>query len=242
MRRYTIHTLSVLLCTALLAACGGSSSSSSSSHSESTGGSALSAVEGKTTTGSAKKSSGEKKTVRTSASTRSRPATHTRSHTGSGSSAVGNAGAGKPKLHATVYDPNAHRLHGSAAGGGSAALGPSSAPNPCTLVTRPEAQTALGGQLSSILEAPLGPTCIYQVKGQRQSFTLAVQTMNLQRHIAQMRSKPAQLNIAGHKAYCGTLGTSLLFVPLGSGRVLQVVAPCTAAAALAAKALPRIKA
>jgi hypothetical protein len=146
--------------------------------------------------------------------------------------------ADKMKLHATVYDPAANRrAHAS-----GTPLAPSaSAQNPCTFVTRAEAAAALHSQLVRELEAPLGPTCVLELKGMKQSVTLALQTLDVQRHIAQMKQKPVRLTIAGHTAYCGTLGTSLLYVPLAAGRALQVSAPCGAAQALAAKAIPRIK-
>jgi hypothetical protein len=46
--------------------------------------------------------------------------------------------------------------------------------------------------------------------------------------------------VAGRQAYCGTLGTPMLFVSLTGGRVLNVTAPCSIAQALAAKALSRL--
>ncbi len=150
--------------------------------------------------------------------------------------------AGKSKLHATVYNPNPPGTRGGGAGPAPIAKIPSSAQNPCTLVTAAEAQAIVHAPVLRQTEASQGPTCLLELKGGPRSITLAVQAVNVSREIAQMEKKPTQLSIGGHKAYCGTLGSQLLFVELGGGRVLQVAAPCGTAQALATKALPRIKA
>jgi hypothetical protein len=177
-----------------------------------------------------------------SVSAQTSPASGTSAQTASKSGEAKQPRAGKAKLHATVYGPGPKGKQSGATGTGT--TGQDSAPgqNPCTFVTRSEAEAILHAQLLRQIEAPQGPTCILEVKGQKQSITLAVQAINLPRYIAQMKTKPTQLVIGGNTAYCGRLGTSLLLVELGGGRVLQVVAPCAAAEALAAKALPRIKA
>lgn len=118
---------------------------------------------------------------------------------------------------------------------------PPKAQNPCTLVTHAEAAVILRSASFSQTEAPLGPTCIFQEKGVAQSITLAVETVKVSKVIAQMKTKPAQSTIGGHPAFCGTLGSPLLFVDLGAGRALQIRANCPVAVALAAKAVPRIK-
>jgi hypothetical protein len=50
------------------------------------------------------------------------------------------------------------------------------------------------------------------------------------------------VDVSGHQAYCGKLGTQMLFVPLAGGKVLNVTAPCGVAQRLAALALPRLQA
>jgi hypothetical protein len=112
-------------------------------------------------------------------------------------------------------------------------------PNPCVLVSRMEAEAAVGSSITKITEAPLGPTCILQVQGQKQSITVAVEPAAGADQIHQMR-KVRHLAISGHNAYCGLLGRPMLNVPLGNGKVLNVTASCGIAQALAAKALPRI--
>jgi hypothetical protein len=113
--------------------------------------------------------------------------------------------------------------------------------NPCTFVTRAQAGTILHVQVLREIEAPQGPTCVLELQGKRQSVTFAVEPIRVSRDIAHMKKQPARLNVGGHTAYCGTLGGPLLFVELGTGRVLEVAAPCAPAQALAAAALPHIK-
>ena len=114
-------------------------------------------------------------------------------------------------------------------------------PNPCILVTRTEAQAAVGSPITKITEAPLGPTCILQVQGQKQTITVAVESSVAASQVHEMR-KVQHLAISGHTAYCGVLGRPMLNVPLSNGKLLNVTAPCSIAQALAAKALPRITA
>jgi hypothetical protein len=90
-------------------------------------------------------------------------------------------------------------------------------------------------------EAPLGPSCILQIKGEKQSITFALEKVRVASQIRKMKQKPSRLTIDGHAAYCGRLGAPLLYVKLSRRRALQVTAPCAAARALAARALPRIK-
>lgn len=203
-----------------LAGCGGSTSSSLSARQTSSGSSTSSSVQ----------STGAKTSTTTA----------TGAHTSTKSRVANTHGAGKAKLHATVYNPKSKQSGGT--GTGTIGKGSTSAQDPCSFVTRVEAQTILHAQVQREIEAPLGPTCIIEVRGEKQSITLAVEAIDVPRDIAQMKKKPTQLSIGGRTAYCGTLGSSLLFVELGGGRVLEVVAPCAAAEALAAKALPRIKA
>jgi hypothetical protein len=115
------------------------------------------------------------------------------------------------------------------------------AANPCKLVSRSEAQTILGRTVSASIEAPLGPTCIYQLGGSKSEITLQVENVNYSQ-ISHQLTKRSQVDVAAHKAYCGTLGTQMLFVPLAGGQVLHVTAPCAIAQRFATLALGRLAA
>jgi hypothetical protein len=113
--------------------------------------------------------------------------------------------------------------------------------DPCTLVTREEAQTIVGKPVGQPVDAPQGPTCIYGVQGAKAPVTLAVQSLHFStvKPQSQLHDR-ITLSIAGHSAYCGVAGTPTLIVPLSAGRFLSVVAPCPIAASFATKALGRI--
>jgi hypothetical protein len=114
--------------------------------------------------------------------------------------------------------------------------------NPCRLVTAPEARSITAGQITGITEAPLGPTCIYHsTKAKSPSITMTVEVMKLAQ-VTQKLSGKAQFTIKSHPAYCGKLGTPMLFVPLANGQVLNVVAPCSVAREFASVALGRLAA
>jgi hypothetical protein len=114
-------------------------------------------------------------------------------------------------------------------------------PNPCVLITGAEAEAILGAPIVATKEAPLGPTCIFKVKGQQQTVTLAVESLSVSTQVRQMQ-KLRRLTVAGRAAYCGTLGRPMLDIVLSGGKILNVTAPCAVAEALAAKALSRITA
>lgn len=112
--------------------------------------------------------------------------------------------------------------------------------NPCTLVTSAEARTIASGVIGAT-EAPLGPTCVYKRTNTKSNITLAVELQSfaqVTKHMQRRRS----VTIRGRQAYCGTLGSKMLFVPLPSGQVLNVTAPCSVAKQFAALALRRLKA
>jgi hypothetical protein len=88
----------------------------------------------------------------------------------------------------------------------------------------------------SKIEAPLGPTCIFEFHGQLSTVTLVVERAGIQTFVRQMRH-PERVDVAGLPAYCGTLGSTVLFVALPKGGVLSVTAPCPIAQALATQAL-----
>jgi hypothetical protein len=147
------------------------------------------------------------------------------------------------KLHATIYNPNAIRK--SSARNASAYTTRSrqtvaSGQNPCTLVTASEAGVILHAEVQSETEAPLGPTCILQVKGESQFITFALEDVNVDGQTRKMKHELSPFKIDGDAAYCGSVGGSLLYVKLGGTRALEVTAPCAAAEALAATAVPRI--
>jgi hypothetical protein len=110
---------------------------------------------------------------------------------------------------------------------------------PCTLVTRAEAKAIFGRATAAPFEAPQGPTCIYRTSKAGGFVTLALQSINYKKAAAAMRDR-RRVKVAGHSAVCGTLGQSLLYVPIGEGRVLHVTGPCATATRFAAKALPRL--
>jgi hypothetical protein len=112
--------------------------------------------------------------------------------------------------------------------------------NPCTLVTFAEARTIAGGVIGAT-EAPLGPTCIYKRTNTKTNITLAVELQSFAQVTKHMQQRKS-VTIGSREAYCGTLGSKMLFVPLPSGQVLNVTAPCSVAKQFAALALQRLKA
>jgi hypothetical protein len=115
------------------------------------------------------------------------------------------------------------------------------AANPCKLVSRSEAQSIVGRSIAASIEAPLGPTCIYQLSGSKTQITLQVERLSYAQATHQL-SKRSHVNIGDRKALCGSLGTQMLFVPLAGGKVLHVTAPCAVAQRFAALALRRLAA
>jgi hypothetical protein len=111
--------------------------------------------------------------------------------------------------------------------------------NPCTYVTATEAASILHVGSVTKKEAPLGPTCVMSAPALKRTPTLAVETLDVSREVSHMKAKTTT-TIDGHRAYCGTLGTAILLVPVTKYSVLDINAPCAEAKALAAAALPRI--
>jgi hypothetical protein len=114
-----------------------------------------------------------------------------------------------------------------------------SASRPCSLVTRTQAKAIVGAPILEPLEAPQGPTCIYQAKSGKPYITLAVQSVSFTRLRKQIRNTRA-ISVADRKAYCGTYGKPMLFLPLSDGRVLSIAAPCSMASRFAATAAPHL--
>jgi hypothetical protein len=111
--------------------------------------------------------------------------------------------------------------------------------DPCTLVSRSEAQAIIGGQIAAPQEAPLGPTCIYQRVGAKSAITLTVESIDFAKVSPLVRHR-VRVQVAGRTAVCGDYGRPTTFVPLSGGRVLSITAPCGIGTRLAAKALPRL--
>jgi hypothetical protein len=116
---------------------------------------------------------------------------------------------------------------------------PASASHPCSLVTKTQARAIVGAPIREPLEAPQGPTCIFQTKAGKPYVTLTVQTLNFAKLRKRIRNTHA-LSIANRTAYCGTYGKPMLYLPLAGGRVLSIAASCSMAARFAAKATPHL--
>ncbi|MGH2853443.1 MAG: hypothetical protein ACRDLF_04535 [Solirubrobacteraceae bacterium] len=113
--------------------------------------------------------------------------------------------------------------------------------NPCSLVSRAQAQGILGRPVGQPVDAPQGPTCVYTPRGAKTIVTLAVvatdfSTLKPQAHLRDRMS----VAVSGRAAYCGVAGVPTMIVPLAPGRFLTVTAPCPIAASFAAKALSHI--
>jgi hypothetical protein len=113
-------------------------------------------------------------------------------------------------------------------------------PNPCRLVPQADAESIIGQPIGVPRMVPLGPTCLYQTHGARSPITLSVQVLNFSKIEPHMR-KVTRLRIRGLNAYCGTYGRPMTFVPLGR-TVLNVTAPCSVGALMAAEAVSRLTA
>lgn len=113
--------------------------------------------------------------------------------------------------------------------------------NPCSLVRRAEATTIVQGRITFLHNAPLGPTCVYGVKGmpRLKVVTLSVETTNLAT-LLKHRKTVAHLKLRGRNAYCVNYGSLAMQVGLPGGRVLSVTAPCPIAARFASLALRRL--
>jgi hypothetical protein len=111
--------------------------------------------------------------------------------------------------------------------------------DPCTLVSKAQAQSIIGHPIETPQEAPLGPTCIYQPVGAKSFVTMTVEAIDFSKLEPDIRDR-RQLSIVGHAAYCGDYGQPTTFVPVGRGRVLSITAPCRVGAGFAAIALPRV--
>jgi hypothetical protein len=113
--------------------------------------------------------------------------------------------------------------------------------DPCKLVTLHEAQSITNGAITGSLEAPLGPTCVYRASRAKSDVTVAVETLR-PAQVARSMTGRQTVTIDGHKAYCGRLGSPMLYVVLPGARMLHITAPCPVAQRFAATALSRLAA
>jgi hypothetical protein len=113
------------------------------------------------------------------------------------------------------------------------------ASNPCGLVSRSEVQAILRGPIAAPVEAPQGPTCIYRPIRDKRVITLSVQSLEFAKLKAQIHDlRPVM--VLGRTGYCGSYGQPTVFVPLSSGRVLDVTASCSVATRVASAAVTRL--
>jgi hypothetical protein len=113
--------------------------------------------------------------------------------------------------------------------------------NPCKLVSSSELGAIAHQQVTSQIEAPLGPTCIFKLRGAPSDITLTVESAGFPQLVHQMR-KPRRVTVRGHTGYCGSLGRPTLYLSLGGGRVMSIAATCNVTVAVADKALGRLTA
>jgi hypothetical protein len=112
--------------------------------------------------------------------------------------------------------------------------------DPCTLVSTAEARSILGKPISTPIDAPLGPTCIYRPVGTNNLITLTVGSIEFAKVRARIHN-PIQRDIGGRTAYCGEYGQPTTFVPLARVGTLTITAPCGIGFHFATEAVPRLK-
>jgi hypothetical protein len=112
--------------------------------------------------------------------------------------------------------------------------------DPCTVLTLSEVQTMIGGTITSPVEAPQGPTCIYKSTGAKAWITLSVERRTDYAKVAGWMKHGQKLTVGTHSGDCGQLGNDNLFLPLGNGRVVHVTAPCAIAKEIAATVVSRL--
>jgi hypothetical protein len=116
---------------------------------------------------------------------------------------------------------------------------PAGAQRPCSLVTERQARAIIGAPIDEPVQAPQGPTCIYQAAAGKRQVTLAVQTVAFTKLRGQLRNA-RRVDVGGRTGYCGTYGRAMFYLPVARGRVLSIAAPCTTATRFATKAAARL--
>lgn len=111
--------------------------------------------------------------------------------------------------------------------------------DPCGLVSRAQARAIVGGAVSKPQLGLQGPTCIYETPRTRQPITVALQQLSLAAATKAARNV-IHTDVSGRRAVCMDYGGVKLLVPLTTGSVLVVGAPCPVAQHLAATALRRL--
>jgi hypothetical protein len=111
---------------------------------------------------------------------------------------------------------------------------------PCSLVTKAEAQAIIGASIDAPRPQPLGPTCVYQTPDSSTFITMALEKVNFNQ-IKPLVQDLVAVDGLGRQAYCGSYGRPALFVLLNSNRFLNITARCDIAKQFAAKALPRVQ-
>ena len=143
-------------------------------------------------------------------------------------------------VHRPMNGTGGHERNDANPGRADSGSGEATGQNPCTLVSKAEAQAIIGRPIVTAVEAPLGPTCIYQPRGSVSSITVAVESIDFAKIRPQIRGQ-TRGTVDGRTAYCGDYGRPTTFVLLAGKRVLNVAAPCAIGTRLAAKALPRLQ-
>jgi hypothetical protein len=219
--RHPIALLALAL-TPALAACGGSSSNA-------------------TTTSAAEQPSGQLSAPSSSLDQSAAPASATTTKSAASAKAATGSSQKGPKVTSRP-DPvsskrhvakGRHRSKNEQRGTGVAPL------NPCTLVTRAEAGKIVGQPIVGLHQASQGPTCVYRARKTKSLITMAIQLVLFDPR-KQRASDVTRVTLRGHKAYCVKRGSLAMLVPLASGHVLHVTAPCPIAAGFASKALARL--
>ena len=111
--------------------------------------------------------------------------------------------------------------------------------NPCSLVTKRQAQAILGAKLIDPVVVAQGPTCIYRDRASQSFATISIQSVNFSAVRRQLR-RVQRIDVSDRTAYCGMHGRPMLYLPLTRGRVLSVASQCDTAARLARRASARL--
>lgn len=136
--------------------------------------------------------------------------------------------------------PNSRSVPVSPSGGRSeAARAPSTAVDPCRLVSSAEASEILGDDVDATVGMQ-GPTCIYAPRGKGPQMTLVVERTSLAglRHQA---ATATRMPVGGDSGWCLQYGSTSVVTQLPDGSVLHVTGPCNLAARFAGRALSRIE-